>query len=362
MNSIVDPKYLFLLQAVYDDFREHAAWPLVRRLEIDLEDRLDPLGGLQQICVSIGSDKIVCGSSYDINGECRLRLPGFPECHGAEDDIKRFLGAVRYCATRYREAKGANVSVSAGAFVDDLGYSEQEARRVGLMLLDESDLWTMMTRPPDAWPTFTPGPLARLMKDVVSLEEFFAVIKQAEDRARAAAMGRAPSHGPQPPLQKPRHSKRKSRRVRQTEYDVFIAYAYEDKEAVARPLADVLRKSLDVWYDEFALDVGDSLRREIERGLAVSRYGVVILSPNFFKKEWPQKELDGLTAREVEGRKVVLPVWHEIDAEGVRRVAPSLADKVAARTSDGIGAVAAKLLAVITGREDDIAERSARPS
>jgi hypothetical protein len=152
---------------------------------------------------------------------------------------------------------------------------------------------------------------------------------------------------PAPPPQTPGRPKQK-------QYDVFIAYAYEDKDAVARPLADVLRKRLNVWYDEFALDVGDSLRREIERGLAGSRYGVVILSPNFFKKEWPQKELDGLTAREVEGRKVVLPVWHEIDAEGVRREAPSLADKVAARTGDGIGAVAAKLLAVITGREDDI--------
>jgi len=53
----------------------------------------------------------------------------------------------------------------------------------------------------------------------------------------------------------------------------------------------------------------------------------------------------------VEGRKVVLPVWHEIDAEAVRSVAPSLADKVAARTSEGITAVAAKLLDAITGRD-----------
>src|SRR2546426_12137698 len=181
------------------------------------------------------------------------------------------------------------------------------------------------------------------MKAVASLDEFFAVTKEAEDRARAAALSLTARPGPPP--QTPR-------RPKQRQYDVFIAYAYEDKESVARPLADVLRKSLDVWYDEFALDVGDSLRREIERGLAGSRYGVVILSPNFFQKEWPQKELDGLTAREVEGRKVVLPVWHEIDVEGVRRAAPSLSDKVAARTSEGIGAVAARLLDVITRRDD----------
>ena len=83
-------------------------------------------------------------------------------------------------------------------------------------------------------------------------------------------------------------------------WDVFISHAWEDKETVARPLAHALSQAgLSVWYDELTLTLGDGLRRSIDRGLAESRYGVVILSPQFFAKSWPQRELDGLTTREI---------------------------------------------------------------
>jgi hypothetical protein len=72
------------------------------------------------------------------------------------------------------------------------------------------------------------------------------------------------------------------------EHDVFICHASEDKGDFVRPLADELqRQGLRVWYDEFTLKVGDSLRREIDRGLRDARYGVVVLSPAFFVKDWP---------------------------------------------------------------------------
>ncbi len=97
-------------------------------------------------------------------------------------------------------------------------------------------------------------------------------------------------------------------------WDVFIAHATEDKDSVARPLASILRGAkLKIWYDEFTLSLGDSLRRSIDNGLARSRYGVVILSPDFFAKTWPQRELDGLVAREAK-QKIVLPVWHNVIA------------------------------------------------
>ena len=70
----------------------------------------------------------------------------------------------------------------------------------------------------------------------------------------------------------------------------------------------------------FTLTVGDSLRRSIDKGLARSRFGIVIISKAFLQKEWPQKELDGLVAREIEGIKVILPVWHEIGAAQIRAV------------------------------------------
>ena len=116
-------------------------------------------------------------------------------------------------------------------------------------------------------------------------------------------------------------------------YDAFICHASEDKDVLVRPLAEILIEGgFDIWYDEFELTVGDSLRQSIDRGLASSRFGIVVLSPAFLGKNWPQYELNGLTAREIEGEKVILPVWHEVTKQDVLRYSPSLADKVAIST------------------------------
>jgi len=132
------------------------------------------------------------------------------------------------------------------------------------------------------------------------------------------------------------------------DWDVFISHAWEDKEALARPLAEALEeRGLRVWYDEFTLRVGDSLRRSIDHGLANSRYGVVILSPNFFAKQWPQKELDGLVAREVSGEKVILPIWHNVTADQVREYSLTLADRVAVSSDRGLEHVVEELLRVV---------------
>lgn len=87
------------------------------------------------------------------------------------------------------------------------------------------------------------------------------------------------------------------------DYDLFISHASEDKESVVEPLFKRFRQAgLRVWYDRFTLRLGDSLRESIDRGLRSSRYGVVVLSPSFFAKRWPRRELDGLTAPSVELR------------------------------------------------------------
>ena len=118
-------------------------------------------------------------------------------------------------------------------------------------------------------------------------------------------------------------------------YDVFISHATEDKDAVARPLAICLvSHGLRVWYDEFELRIGDSIRRKIDQGLARSRFGVIVISPSFFAKNWPQYELDGLVTREMTGEQVILPLWHQISKREVIDHSPSLADKVARSTSD----------------------------
>ena len=118
-------------------------------------------------------------------------------------------------------------------------------------------------------------------------------------------------------------------------YDVFISHATEDKDDVVRPLAKALiDRSLRVWYDEFELRIGDSLRRKIDAGLAQSRFGIVVLSHAFFEKNWTQYELDGLVTREMTGEQIILPLWHRITKAEVISYSPSLADKIARNTSD----------------------------
>lgn len=116
-------------------------------------------------------------------------------------------------------------------------------------------------------------------------------------------------------------------------YDVFISHASEDKDLVARPISNALSKyGLNVWFDEMTLSIGDSLSRSIDRGLSESEYGIIILSPAFFAKNWPEYELRGLNAKEIRGKKVILPLWHNVDIDEVIRYSPSLADKLALST------------------------------
>lgn len=117
-------------------------------------------------------------------------------------------------------------------------------------------------------------------------------------------------------------------------HDVFISHASEDKDAVVRPLAAALvAEGLDVWYDEFELRIGDSLRRKIDQGLANSRVGLVVLSHSFIAKGWTNYELDGIVTRSVSGEQVLLPIWHNISKQEVVAYSPSLADKVARSTA-----------------------------
>jgi len=117
-------------------------------------------------------------------------------------------------------------------------------------------------------------------------------------------------------------------------FDVFISHASEDKDGFVRGLASALQaRGVRVWYDEFSLKWGDSLRRKIDQGLARSRFGVVVLSEAFFRKEWPQRELDGLVALEVDGKSRILPIWHKVSKDEVRRFSPTLADKLAMNTT-----------------------------
>ena len=126
------------------------------------------------------------------------------------------------------------------------------------------------------------------------------------------------------------------------------------RRSIARPLALSLQANLlRVWYDDFTLKLGDSLRASIDHGLAQSRFGVVILSRHFFVKEWPERELNGLAAIEVGGRKVILPVWHGVNHADVAKYSPMLADRKAVTTDGGHAKVVAAILQVVTPDQVD---------
>ncbi|WP_281184640.1 DUF1883 domain-containing protein [Trichlorobacter lovleyi] len=117
-------------------------------------------------------------------------------------------------------------------------------------------------------------------------------------------------------------------------FDVFISHASEDKDSIVRSLAtELANHGLKVWYDEFTLKIGDSLRQKIDRGLAKSRVGLVVLSPSFVAKGWTNYELDGIVTRAVSGEQILLPIWHNITKQEVIDFSPSLADKVARSTA-----------------------------
>lgn len=132
-------------------------------------------------------------------------------------------------------------------------------------------------------------------------------------------------------------------------YDVFICHASEDKEAFVAPLVERLRREhVEVWYDEFQLKLGDSIRQAIEKGLRQSRFGVVVLSKAFFAKRWPQYELDGLVEREMSGQaRVLLPIWHGVEHDDVMNYSPTLAGRMAARTSRGLDEVVRDIVDVL---------------
>ena len=120
------------------------------------------------------------------------------------------------------------------------------------------------------------------------------------------------------------------------EYDVFVSHAYEDKELFVDEFVVALRnQGLKVWYDTDNLKWGDSMREKIDRGLAKSKYGVVILSPNYIAehKYWTKAELNGLFQVETINGKTILPIWHNLTKKQVVEYSPIIADRKAMTTA-----------------------------
>lgn len=140
-------------------------------------------------------------------------------------------------------------------------------------------------------------------------------------------------------------------------YDLFISHASEDKDAIVRPLATILeRLSVRVWYDEFSLQLGDSLTASIDKGLQESRYGLVVLSKAFLSKKWPEYEYRSLMTREIDGERVILPLWYDVTKDDIKNFSLYLADiKALPISRANLGKIVPAILKVV--RPDIYQER-----
>ena len=112
------------------------------------------------------------------------------------------------------------------------------------------------------------------------------------------------------------------------EYDVFLSHANSDKE----DLVDALHASLDklgvkIFYDKKTLEWGDIWKDRILAGTRKAEFAIIVISKNFFDREWTEKELNQFLNRQNKnGQKLILPIVHNITNEDLRKKYPSIAD------------------------------------
>jgi hypothetical protein len=130
--------------------------------------------------------------------------------------------------------------------------------------------------------------------------------------------------------------------------DIFLCHAWDDRQGAAKELYDLLvSRGVTVWFSENDVPLGSSLLREIDKGLAKSRVGVVLVTPALLRR-LPQesiadKELSVLLAREQ-----LVPIVHNTSYEALRNVSPMLASRSGLSTAeDPMAGVAAKLAELV---------------
>jgi hypothetical protein len=138
--------------------------------------------------------------------------------------------------------------------------------------------------------------------------------------------------------------------VPERKWDCFISYASNDRENVSSLLANELQANgLRVWFDQFEIKPGMQLLRSINEGLANSKFGIVILSHNFFAKEWTQRELAGLYSLSIQegDSPFIIPIWYNIGVDEIRKQYPLLCDIVSIPWEVGLENVVLRLMAII---------------
>lgn len=111
-------------------------------------------------------------------------------------------------------------------------------------------------------------------------------------------------------------------------YDVFVSHANADKATYV----DDLKRSLDklnirVFYDKDTLEWGDNWKNKILEGVKKAEFAIIVISENFFDREWTEKELtDFLSRQNRNGQKIILPILHNITVAQLQEKYPAVAD------------------------------------
>ena len=112
------------------------------------------------------------------------------------------------------------------------------------------------------------------------------------------------------------------------EYDVFISHANADKETLIEELYNLLNKlGVKIFYDKETLEWGDKFKDKILEGTKKSEFAIIVISTNFFGREWTERELSQFLSRQNQnGQKLILPILHNITIDQLKEKYPSIAD------------------------------------
>jgi hypothetical protein len=111
-------------------------------------------------------------------------------------------------------------------------------------------------------------------------------------------------------------------------YDVFISHADKDKQSLIEDLYKSLNKlGISIFYDKESLEWGDNWKQRILDGVQKSEFAIIVISENFFGREWTEKELNELLSRQNKnGQKIILPILKGITIAQLQEKYPSIAD------------------------------------
>lgn len=112
----------------------------------------------------------------------------------------------------------------------------------------------------------------------------------------------------------------------------FISHDSRDKELIVKPIVHGLTKlACPIWYDEYSLKIGDSLRESIEKGIKETNKCILVLTPNFISNPgWTKVEFNSVFTKDLlKNNRSILPIWYQVTKEQVYEYSPMLLDTVA---------------------------------